>query len=137
MIYNAIDIADYIIEISDKDIPVTNLTIQKMLYYIQVMSLVNTGEPIFTDDIVLWKHGPVIPNVYYKYLDNGIEHLKNPIGSPDIDDDTKKTIEFIYNELKHYNIWELVEMSKASNPYKYSNKHGIISDKDIIYSYNK
>lgn len=137
MIYNAIDIADYIIEISNKDIPVTNLTIQKMLYYIQVMSLVNTGEPIFTDDIVLWKHGPVIPNVYYKYLDNGIEHLKKFISSPDIDNDTKKTIEFIYNELKYYNIWELVEMSKASNPYKYSNKHGIISNKDIIDSYNK
>lgn len=137
MVYNATDIADYIIEISEKDIPVTNLTLQKLLYYTQVMSLVNTGEPIFIDDIVLWKHGPVIPNVYYKYLNYGIKHLKKPICSPDIDNDTKKTIEFIYKELKHYNIWELVEMSKNSNPYKYSNKKGIISNRDIIESYNK
>ncbi len=47
--------------------PVSNLQLQKILYYVQVHFLKKTGRPFFDDDIEAWQFGPVIPTVYYRY----------------------------------------------------------------------
>ena len=61
-------VANYIIAYALKiGHPISNLQLQKILYYIQVHFLKNTGVPFFKDDIVAWLIGPVIPNVYYQY----------------------------------------------------------------------
>ena len=61
-------VANYIIAYALKiGHPISNLQLQKILYYIQVHFLKNTGVPFFKDDIEAWLIGPVIPNVYYQY----------------------------------------------------------------------
>ncbi len=47
--------------------PVSNLQLQKILYYVQVHFLKTTGIPFFKDEIEAWQFGPVIPSVYYRY----------------------------------------------------------------------
>ncbi|PKP61136.1 hypothetical protein CVT91_03840 [Candidatus Atribacteria bacterium HGW-Atribacteria-1] len=47
---------------------ITNLRLQKLLYYTQVWHLVNFNkEPLFDDEIKAWNFGPVVEEVYHKF----------------------------------------------------------------------
>ena len=68
----ALDVARYILTKCNKDgQPISNLQLQKMLYYIQYEFLTNYRKPLFDDDFEAWKFGPVIPVVYYEYSHMG------------------------------------------------------------------
>ena len=45
----------------------TDLKLQKMLYFAQCWHLVRYGKPLFSNKIEAWEHGPVVPAVYSKY----------------------------------------------------------------------
>jgi uncharacterized phage-associated protein len=47
--------------------PVTNLKLQKLLYYVQGWHLGLRGTPAFADRMEAWVHGPVQPGVYREY----------------------------------------------------------------------
>lgn len=68
MWYSAKEIARYIItRCFDLDQPVSNLKLQKMLYFLWVDFYKQTGRMLFFDNICAWQLGPVIPDVYYEY----------------------------------------------------------------------
>lgn len=78
MLYNASDIAQYIITkccILSK--PISNLKLQKMLYFIWVDYYKKTSSPLFLDDICAWQLGPVVPDVYYDYCSYGGRSICN------------------------------------------------------------
>ena len=61
-------IADTIIYLSrERGIEITNLKLQKLLYYAQAWNLAFTREPLFHDPIEAWVHGPVVPSVFRKF----------------------------------------------------------------------
>ena len=69
--YKAIDLANYIVEKCIKDDnPITNLQLQKILYFIQ-KDFLKRGTRAFSDDIEAWKFGPVVPNVYFYFCGFG------------------------------------------------------------------
>ena len=70
--YNVLDLSDYIISkcIKDKKM-ISNLQLQKILYYIQKYYLITKGKPAFDYPIQAWKIGPVVSLVYYKYCGSG------------------------------------------------------------------
>ena len=49
----------------------TNLKLQKLLYFAQAKHLKVAGEPLFSDDIEAWKYGPVVRDVYNWLKDCG------------------------------------------------------------------
>ena len=65
----AIKVANKLLEIADLNGDlITNLKLQKLLYYAQAFYLVNNnGDKLFDDDIQAWKYGPVVPKVYHEY----------------------------------------------------------------------
>ncbi len=65
----AIDLSKYIIGL----IPVDNLKLQKLLYYCQGIHLARVDKPIFNDRIEAWTYGPVVPTVYRKYKEYGLD----------------------------------------------------------------
>lgn len=68
MTYNALDIARYVIKYSnDRDYGVSNLKLQKILYFIQAYFLMQTNSPCFKESIEAWDFGPVVPAVYKQY----------------------------------------------------------------------
>lgn len=68
MTYSAIDLAKYMVTYCYKrQMPVSNLKLQKMLYFTWKDFYKETGEAIFVDDICAWQLGPVIPDVYYTF----------------------------------------------------------------------
>ena len=58
----AIDIANYLLELFkfDED-GLTNLKLNKLLYYVQGCSYQRFNRPLFEDEIEAWNYGPVIP----------------------------------------------------------------------------
>jgi Uncharacterized phage-associated protein len=70
--YKAIDLSKYIVSKCVRDnIPISNLQLQKILYYIQKEFLRDKGQVSFSDDIEAWQFGPVVPNVYYFFCGFG------------------------------------------------------------------
>ena len=68
-IYNAIDVAKYMIDkCTREDRPISNLQLQTILYFLQGESYKECREPLFSNRIEAWPYGPVVPDVYYRYL---------------------------------------------------------------------
>lgn len=73
------DVAEFFIQVANQseDDQMTNLKLNKLLYYAQGAYLARTGKPLFENRIEAWDLGPVVPEVYHKYKVCG----KNPIAS--------------------------------------------------------
>lgn len=63
--YSAIDIAKYIILFcKENGYSISNLKLQKLLYFVQAQFLITIGKPAFLEKIEAWDFGPVVPEVY-------------------------------------------------------------------------
>jgi len=63
-------VAECLISLShQKRNPVSNLKLQKLLYYSQAWHLALFKQALFDEDIEAWVHGPVVPTVFRKYRD--------------------------------------------------------------------
>lgn len=67
------DAADYFLSKIDEDAGdvITNLKLQKLVYYAQGFSLALCGRPLFAERIEAWQHGPVCPALFAKYEKSG------------------------------------------------------------------
>lgn len=119
--YPAIDIAYYVINwFNEQDMGISNLKLQKILYYIQgEFLLCGKQNGCFPDTIQAWKHGPVVPSVYFKfncYLAEPIFLINNV--DPKIEDCDKKIINSVLNRYKDMDAWEMVEKTHKESPWK-------------------
>lgn len=74
--YSAMDIAKYIINYSnEKDYPISNLRLQKLLYFVQANFISQSGRVCFGDSMQCWQYGPVIPSVYSKFKIYGSDSI--------------------------------------------------------------
>ena len=74
--YNVMDVARYMINYSiEIGRPVSNLKLQKLLYFVQVAFIRQYGIPCFEEPIIHWRHGPVVKSVYQKYKAYGAEAI--------------------------------------------------------------
>lgn len=74
MAYKALDIAHKLLT-SAKNVEggelMSNMKLQKMLYYQQGFHLAKFNEPLFEEDIEAWMYGPVVPLVYNQFCSFG------------------------------------------------------------------
>lgn len=120
MIYKAQDVATYIIKKCDNDnLVMSNLKLQKVLYFLQAEFLITKGEPCFEDTIEAWDFGPVVPNVYKKYLVYGCAMI--PAMHMEVPDvfyaEDKKIIDNMIKELSKYSTTTLVEITHQQKPW--------------------
>ncbi|MDR1921108.1 MAG: DUF4065 domain-containing protein [Candidatus Adiutrix sp.] len=71
------DVADYFIAKNDprEGDRMTNLRLQKLVYYAQGFCLALLNRPLFNEPIEAWRHGPVCEALYHKYKSFGSEPL--------------------------------------------------------------
>ena len=70
-------VANYMLYImSDAFDDLTNMKINKLLYFAQGYYLKQYGAPMFQDKIEAWEHGPVVPDVYAAYKGYGDRPIK-------------------------------------------------------------
>ena len=138
--YSAIDIARYIIKYcSEQYLDVSNLRLQKLLYFVQAFFLVEEekgyGYPAFSDRIEAWDFGPVVPNAYKEFKRYGginIPHLNEYLTSDPtnhwnikkekyndsiISEHDKKGIETMVDYFKDWATNDLVKLTHAQQPW--------------------
>ena len=137
--YTARDVAEYYLCCSnDKESGdlLSNLKIQKLVYYAQGIHLAATGKPLFDDDIVAWTHGPVVESLYHAYKDYSDKAI-DPTPDykiPKFNKDTKQLLDEVYCVLGQYSAWKLREMTHTETPWVNADKKGsgsVITHKDM------
>ena len=114
---------------------ISNLKLQKLLYYAQGAYLAIKGIALFDDPIVAWKHGPVVETVYYEfrsYGSSGIEYDGSDL--PVFDDETKNILEQVYRVFGQYSAWKLRELTHCETPWN-STEQGCVIDLTLIKDY--
>lgn len=86
--YNVLDVCRYVINYSnDKDYIISNLKLQKILYFIQAYFLINKNNACFKEIIEAWDFGPVIPKAYSEYKQYGGGHIPSISSYIEMDSD--------------------------------------------------
>ena len=117
---------------------ISNLKLQKLLYYAQGCFLAVKDEPLFSDHIMAWQHGPVVECVYHEYKNNG------PNGIPFDDDfdfsaftrEENELLQEVYDVFGQYSAWKLRNMTHEETPWKTTFQNDEIST-DTIKQYFK
>lgn len=106
--YNALDLSKYIVSKCIEDgQPISNLQLQKILYYIQ-KDFLQRDEIAFSDDIEAWQFGPVVPNVYYHYCGYGAMPISITKENFTILSSDASYIDKIVEEKRVLDPWDLV-----------------------------
>jgi len=88
------DVADYFLSKlnASEGSSITPLKLQKLVYYAQAWSLVWDGKPLFKEHMEAWAHGPVNPDLYFKYKEYGWKSIA-PVDNVKLDIFTKEQLE--------------------------------------------
>lgn len=106
--YNAEQVAGYIVEKCIRDgQPISNLQLQKILYYVQ-KAFLKADSKLFDDDFEAWQFGPVVPSVYYKYSAYGSMPIDFSDGTYHLNCEDKIIIDPIIDSKRILNPWDLV-----------------------------
>ena len=113
---NVEDVAQIIINYmnAEEEPCISNMVLNKLLYFAQGHCLAETGKPLFNDDFEAWEYGPVIPKIYHKYKICG----KNNILSNDyveeesiLNDEQLDLLERVLEKYSMYSPTKLVYMT--------------------------
>lgn len=127
--YDAMDVAKYIITHCKKiQRPISNLKLQKLLYFVQAQFWVGEDHPCFYNRIEAWDLGPVIPDVYHHFKVYG----SNPIilwkeGTFGVCAHDRQVINQIADRCNQYTASQLVDLTHQQTPWIEARKRGIIN----------
>ena len=120
----ALDAAEYLIWLAkEQGTSITNLKLQKLLYYAQGWYLGQFDEKLFADQFEAWIRGPAIRRVYghYHYVEDeerdGAEALPPPASRPAVPDEVADHLENIWDAFAEYSPFEMEEMTHQEPPW--------------------
>lgn len=111
-------VAESLIKLSqEKQQPVTNLKLQKLLYYAQAWYLVFNGKPLFDDPIEAWVHGPVVPEIFRRYK----QYQWDPITEvPSTSIHQRDHLEQVWGAYGKFNATELERLTHSEDPWRHT-----------------
>ncbi|MGX7681869.1 Panacea domain-containing protein [Jatrophihabitans sp. DSM 45814] len=122
MVYGALTIAKWFIAWAEsEEADLSNLKLQKLLYYAQGHHLAMHDTPLFSDNIQAWIHGPVVPDVYreYKRYESADVHLdsNDDFQWVQVDPQTTDLLIKTWNTYGGYAAWTLRNMTHNEAPW--------------------
>jgi uncharacterized phage-associated protein len=133
------DVADFFLNRAAKEEDggeiISNLKLQKLVYYAQGFHLAMFEAPFFNESLEAWTHGPVIPDLYHdkkQFGDNGIPF--NPEFDASIFTQKQRDLlNEIYEVFGQFSAWKLRELTHQESPWLKNKKHkGLIPQADLI-----
>ena len=124
--YNVLDICNYIIlYCRKKGYEITNLRLQKILYFVQAFFLQETDAPCFNADIEAWDLGPVVPDAYHFFKKFGASPLRvdNQFILSKILEEDRNRINEVVDLLSSYTTYQLVNITHNQKPWKKNYQH--------------
>lgn len=142
MAYNVYEMANLLLRLAYNGYgsePITNMKLQKLLYYEQGYHLAYFGKPLFEEDIEAWQYGPVVPVIYEKYKLCEDHPILPEDGDIDI---SGEPYDLFYNVFRYFNqfsAYGLMEKTHKEEPWLVTSKTGIgmyhVIPKELIYNY--
>lgn len=109
---------------------ITNMSLQKLLYYIEAFADVLLNVQIYDNRCEAWMYGPVYPEIYEKYKSFGNAQIQ--VDQEDFSDilpsELRNMIDFVLNHFAIYNGVTLKDFSHSEDPWK--NAHAGYADKE-------
>jgi uncharacterized phage-associated protein len=125
----ALDIANYFLSKADESAGdvISNLKLQKLLYYAQGFHLAVFDAPLFADPIKAWKHGPVVPSVYHHFKPHGELGLPRPTTVKAPSREVRSLLDEVYKVYGQFSAWKLRNLTHVEPPWKNTAQSATIS----------
>lgn len=136
---SAIDMSYYIVNYcNDHDIPISNLKLQKLLYYVQATFLTN-GEEAFSDEVHPWKYGPVVSAVYQEFKIYVSGNIKDRFPNINLNATEKGLVNRVIESYRDYTPPEMISKTHNEGPWKnaYCNNEDVITKAAIKDYYER
>lgn len=108
----AIDVARFFLSFhEEKD--VSNMKLNKLVYYAQAWSLARNGKALFDEDVQAWQRGPVIPEVYHEFKRFGSRPISEnrEMDYSEISEEDFELLMDVARSYLHYSPSQLVELT--------------------------
>jgi uncharacterized phage-associated protein len=121
-------VAEFVIAFShEHGDPVSNLKLQKLLYYAQAWFLAIYDKPLFDERIEAWVHGPAVPPVYGDFKKWSWQPINCEVAFPELDARIKEHLEEVMDVYGGMSAYELEKLTHSEDPWK-SARGGIAPD---------
>ncbi|MBD2579043.1 type II toxin-antitoxin system antitoxin SocA domain-containing protein [Oscillatoria sp. FACHB-1406] len=101
----------------------TNMKVQKLLYYAQSLHLALYDEPLFNEEIQAWRYGPVCPPAYKFYRDFEGNQLPIPTAiGEQLPKESQELLEEVWEYFGGYHAYLLSDMTHLEFPWKKARK---------------
>jgi len=102
----------------------TNMKVQKLLYYSQCLYLALFNEPLFAEEIQAWRYGPVCPPAYRFYSEFEAQQLPIPSQEnlSEITSEIKEVLEEVWQYFGQYHPYYLSDLTHLEFPWKKARK---------------
>lgn len=119
-------------EMSGEPDIISNLKLQKLLYYAQGMHLALWGEPLFDDELVAWQYGPVVESIYRQYKTSGSGEIKSfECPTENFSKHEEATLQFVQEAFGQFSPWKLSDMTHEESPWRDTPRNEVISTNKI------
>lgn len=145
--HRSIDVANFFIDLtcSKEEGYITNLKVNKLLYFAQAWSYVRNNRPLFDENIEAWQYGPVVPSVYstFKhYGRNNIAEVSEKLALDSFSEDELQLLIDIQREYGKYTASTLVDLThEKGSPweqiYNGDHNHKVISPNSMKAYFSK
>jgi uncharacterized phage-associated protein len=113
------EIANYFIALGhERGEEISNLKLQKLLYYAQAWHLGMCGEPLFAEKFQAWVSGPVIPDLFWRYKEFGIDAIPRPEVVPSLPRSTAEFLDEVAAVYMPLDVWQLHWKTRAEAPWR-------------------
>ncbi len=111
-------VANYFIRLANETGSyISNLKLQKLVYYAQAWHLAIHGTPLLEEDFEAWVHGPVIPALYRQYRDFGWKPILKDVEKPSFSEDVQKFLQEVAEVYFACDTYELERMTHHEDPW--------------------
>jgi uncharacterized phage-associated protein len=132
MAHGALDIAKVILRLVDPEYGdiISNLKLQKLLYYVQGFHLAMFDRPLFKEDVVAWTYGPVVKEVYQEYKKYGHGAIPQPENDFEIDltNEQQDLIIDVFNVYGQLSASKLMNLTHEEPPWKNTQSNQAITN---------
>lgn len=124
MSYPVLNIANKIIASTDASQGeiISNLKLQKLLYYMQGFFIAVFDEKLFENEIEAWQYGPVVREMYehFKTFGSGAIMLQGEVEIANLSEEENQLFYNVMEEYGQFSAIKLMNMTHEELPYKKS-----------------
>lgn len=113
------EIADYLLAAARvRGELLTNLKLQKLLYYAQAWHLALQSSPIFSEEFEAWVHGPTLPSQHYRFTSATWGPIVEPVTLPSLNAELTQHLDEVLNVFGSESAIALEQMTLSESPWK-------------------